>query len=128
LNDWPSAYTPNSGPGDMFFELELSDQRRYSAQEYARRLRAYFKEHYLAVELAVDTGGLLTAALNQGLASPINIQITGSNLQTSGTIAQALASKIQSVPGAVDVRVQERLDYPQIEIDLDRPRIAELGL
>src|SRR5712691_11669195 len=73
LNDWPADYTPNSGPGDMFLELELNDKRRTSTQEYARRLRAYFNEHYPAVELAADTGGLLTAALNQGLASPINI-------------------------------------------------------
>ncbi|MBU6430363.1 MAG: efflux RND transporter permease subunit, partial [Cyanobacteria bacterium REEB65] len=128
LNDWPAAYTPNSGPGDMFIEIELNDERRHSAREYADELRAFFKKNFPEIEASVDTGGMLTAALNMGLAAPINVQVEGNKLDVSRGIAENIAEKLKAVPGAVDVSIQERLDYPQIAIELDRPKIARLGL
>src|SRR5258708_1457090 len=63
-----------------------------------------------------------------GLPSPINIQVEGNDLPVSHDIAQKLVDKSKTIPGAADVRIQERLDYPQIRIDLDRPKIARIGL
>ncbi|MCH7476983.1 MAG: efflux RND transporter permease subunit, partial [SAR324 cluster bacterium] len=38
LYDWPAAYTPNSGPSDAFIEIELTDERTSTAEEYAAKL------------------------------------------------------------------------------------------
>ncbi|MDE2026960.1 MAG: efflux RND transporter permease subunit [Candidatus Omnitrophica bacterium] len=124
LYDWPAAYTPNSGPGDAFIELELSSKRKFSTEEYANKIRELFKREYPNIQMAINTGGLITAALNMGLSSPINIQVEGSDLKTSMSIAEEIVKRAKRVKGAVDVRIQEHLDYPQIEIELDRTKIA----
>ncbi|PIU40229.1 MAG: hypothetical protein COT00_02785, partial [Candidatus Omnitrophica bacterium CG07_land_8_20_14_0_80_50_8] len=124
LYDWPAAYTPNSGPGDAFIELELSHHRKYSMEEYSRRIRELFKKEYPQVELAINTGGIVTAALNMGLTSPINIQVAGNDLKVARGIAEEIMKRAEGVRGAVDTRIQERLDYPQIEIELNREAIA----
>jgi len=124
LYDWPAAYTPNSGPGDAFIELELSSKRRFSTEEYANKIRELFKREYPEIQIAINTGGLITAALNMGLSSPINIQVEGKDLKTSMPIAEEIVKRAKDVRGAVDVRIQEHLDYPQIEIKLDRAVIA----
>jgi len=128
LYDWPAAYTPNGGPHDAFVEVELADRRRYSAETYAQRVRELCRQEFPDVECAVDTGGLLTAALNMGAPAPIVVQIGGKDLQLMEGLAEHIVPLAKSIPGAVDVRVQEREDYPQVLIDLDREKIAALGL
>ena len=128
LMDWPAAYTPNTGPMDAFMLVQLKEQRRYSAQEYAAMLRRRLGQRFPGVEFAFDTGGMLTAALNFGLPSPINIQVFGSQLDVAHEIAQAIVEEVRGVRGATDVRIAQRLDYPAIEVNVDRVKAAYLGL
>ena len=128
LLDWPAAYTPNAGPMDAFVLCQLKEPHGRTAQEYASLLRRHLSERFPQVEFAIDTGGMLTAALNQGLPSPIDVQIEGSDLSVLNEIAQALASEFRKIDGAVDVRVAQRIDAPAIEVDVDRVKAAYLGL
>ncbi|MBI4468166.1 MAG: efflux RND transporter permease subunit [Acidobacteria bacterium] len=128
LNDWPAAYTPNSGVQDAFINVQLSPDRRATAQQYVEKLRAGLPERFPGIEFAYDTGGLLTAALNFGLPSPINIQVEGNDLRTSHEIAVRIKSLVEAVPGTADVRIQQRLDYPQIDVTVDRVKAAYVGL
>ncbi len=128
LYDWPAAYTPNAGPMDAFVLVQLSEKRQRSASDYGRSLRAVLTREFPDVEFAFESGGLITAALNNGLPSPINIQVEGNDLRTARNLAEDIRRLIAAIPGAVDVRVQQQLDYPMISIELDRVKIARLGL
>ncbi|MBI2375707.1 MAG: efflux RND transporter permease subunit [Deltaproteobacteria bacterium] len=128
LLDWPAAYTPNSGPMDAFINVQLSETRSRSAQEYAVLIRRALNERLAGNEFAVDTGGMITAALTFGLPSPINLQVEGKSLEVGSGLAEQLRSRVAEVPGAVDVRIQQRGDYPLIQIDVDRIKAASLGL
>lgn len=128
LYDWPAAYTPNSGPSDAFMEIQLTSDRSESSQEYAHRLRQLLQGRYPDMEVVVDTGTILTAALTFGLQAPIDIQINGNDLHVSKEIADRVIAAISDIEGLVDVRIQQRLDYPQLTIDVDRRKAAQLGL
>src|SRR5712692_7091069 len=128
LNDWPAAYTPNSGAQDAFINVQLSPARARSAQSYVAKLRADLPERFPGIEFNYDTGGLLTAALNFGLPSPINIQVEGNDLRTSRDIAEKIKALVEAVAGTADVRIQQRLDYPQLDVTVDRVKAAYVGL
>jgi multidrug efflux pump subunit AcrB len=128
LMDWPAAYTPNAGPQDAFFEVQLGDDRSATAQEYAARLRGHLGEVMPGVDFSFHTGGLVSAALNFGLPSPIDVQVSGNDLHVARDIAEKARRIMAAVPGAADVRIQQRLDYPAIEVEVDRLRAAHLGL
>lgn len=128
LYDWPAAYTPNAGPMDTFLNVQLSENHRVSAQEYVRRLRQALPGKFPGVGFAFDTGGLLSAALNFGLPSPIDIQVTGNSLEEAHKIAEQVQAEVREVPGTADVRIQQKLDYPAFKIDVDRVKAAYLGL
>lgn len=128
LYDWPAAYTPNAGPMDSFLNVQLSEEHHVSAQEYVRRLREVLPESFPGVSFAFDTGGLLSAALNFGLPSPIDIQVMGNSLDVAQNIAVNIANRVRDVPGAVDVRLQQKLDYPVLNVDVDRVKAAYVGL
>lgn len=128
LLDWPAAYTPNSGPHDAFIAVQLTPDRTRSAQDYAQLLRGRLRERFPGVEIFFETGGLITAALNFGLPSPINVQVGGNDYEVAVGIAEAVKARIEALPGAEDVRIQQRLDYPQLALEVDRVRASRLGL
>jgi multidrug efflux pump subunit AcrB len=128
LLDWPAAYTPNSGSQDAFILVQLAEHHRRSTFSYVDELRKKLPQQFPGTEFNFDTGGMLTAALNGGLPSPINIQIEGNKLEVAHDIAEKIRRFAETVPGAVDVRIQQRLDAPQINIDVDRVKAAQVGL
>jgi multidrug efflux pump subunit AcrB len=123
LMDWPAAYTPNTGPMDAFMLVQLQDRPdRRSVFEVVGALRARLPERFPEVEFTFDTGGLLTAALNLGEPAPIHLQVSGSNVQKARQIADEAAAVMRGVDGTADVRVAQRLDYPILDIQVDRVR------
>ncbi len=128
LNDWPAAYTPNSGPMDAFLLIQLADRRTRSTMDIVRSLRRILGDRFPGIEFAFDTGGMITAALNFGLPSPIDIQVEGNKLETAHEIAEDIRKIVAEVPGTADVRIQQRIDYPLLNIEVDRVKAAYLGL
>ncbi len=129
LMDWPAAYTPNTGPMDAFVLVQLKSKRDGpSSFEYVNRLRKTLRSRFPSVEFSFDTGGMLTAALNMGEPAPIHVQISGSNLETSYRIAEIIHREVSQVEGTTDTRIAQRMDYPIIEMKLDRVKAAFAGL
>ncbi|MGQ9588854.1 MAG: efflux RND transporter permease subunit [Planctomycetota bacterium] len=129
LLDWPAAYTWNSGPMDAFVLVQLEEERRLSSLEHVERLRQVLPRKFPGVEFAFDTAGMLTTALNLGLPSPINVRVEGTKgYEKAAEIARYLRAGIARIPGAADVRIQQKLDYPQVSIRIDREKAAYYGL
>lgn len=129
LMDWPAAYTPNTGPMDAFMLVQLKNKPGYPGSfEYVERLRSKLNQQFPSVEFSFDTGGLLTAALNQGEPAPIHIQVSGSNLETSHRIGSIIAERARQVDGITDVRIAQRMDYPILDVEIDRVKAAMAGV
>ena len=129
LMDWPAAYTWNSGPMDAFVLVQLKDGRNLGSQACVTRLREELPKRFPGIEFSFDTAGMLTTALNFGLPSPINVRVEGTKgYDKAHEIATKLRARLAGVEGAVDVRIQQKIDYPQIAIDIDREKAAFYGL
>lgn len=128
--DWSAAYTQNSGQMDAVIRLQLTPERRKSAQEYAILLRKAIaaEPEFSDLQLAFDTGGMVTAALNFGASSPINVEITGGKPEEAMEFAVKVRDQIRNIPGAVDVRIKQRLDAPYLILEVNRMKAAEVGL
>ncbi len=143
LMDWPAAYSPNAGPMDSYIMVQFKSpefdfwssirnlftgEGQRSVFDDVTTLRERLNEKFPAIEFAFDTGGILTAALNMGEPSPIHLQVTGYTLTTAHQIAEHLIKTIKKIPGAVDVRVAQRIDYPVIRVEIDRVAAADRGV
>jgi multidrug efflux pump subunit AcrB len=128
--DWSAAYTPNSGPMDAVIKVQLKQERDHSAQEYAHMLREGLGEgdEFTDLDFAFDTGGMIRGAMNEGKSTPLNVRITGKDLERNMKIAERIQAEVRQVKGVVDCRIQQRLDYPQYFMEVDRAKAANLGL
>ena len=126
--DWPAAYTPNSGSQDAFMKIQLKEGHKIGTRVHASRLRKRLNEAFPGVEFSFNTGGIITAALNYGTPSPIAIQIRGNDLAVANQIARSIRDEVRNLRGARDVRILQRQDQPQIDVELDRIKAAEMGV
>src|SRR3954454_14434310 len=74
------------------------------------------------------SGSLVESTLNMGLPAPIDVQISGSNLQGNYKLGLDLAREIRKIRGVADVFIPQDLDQPALKLDIDRLRARELGL
>jgi multidrug efflux pump subunit AcrB len=129
LMDWPAAYTPNTGPMDAFMLVQLKNKASTnSADSYVVQLRKTLAERFPDVEISYDTGGMLTAALNMGEPAPIHFQVQCSDLEKAQAIAGIIRDTAVDVPGATDVRIAQRIDYPALEVEMDRELAARMNV
>ena len=123
-----SIYTSNSGPHTAFVQVGLQPEHKLSSFAYMDRVRARLANDLPQVAAYFQTGGLVDAVLNLGLPAPIDIQVTGSNLEATHRTAVEIAQKVRDLPGVSDVLVPQDIDAPALKIDIDRIRAGELGL
>ena len=59
--------------------------------------------------------------------TPIEVEITGYNLETLTAISADITTRLRRIPGLVDVKSSAEGGQPEIQITFDRNRVAELG-
>jgi multidrug efflux pump subunit AcrB len=66
--------------------------------------------------------------LNFGLSAPIDIQIQDVNFERAYDLGQKLLRKVQVIPGVADPHLVQVLNYPALQVDVDRLRAIKLGI
>lgn len=123
-----SIYTPNSGQHTAFVQVGLQAERKASSFAYMDRVRARLRHELPELNAYFQTGGLVDAILNLGMPAPMDIQVSGSNIEEAHRTAVEIARKVRGLPGVSDVLVPQDIDFPALKIDIDRIHASELGL
>jgi len=123
------AFVPSDNTSGMDAELLISlNPGHKPTVEYQRKIREKLNTEFAGTLFYFQTADMVSQVLNFGLAAPIDIQIQDSNFPRAYASAQRILREIQKIPGVVDPRISQILDYPTIQIDVDRQRAARLGV
>src|SRR5581483_1109502 len=126
--DLSALYTSNAGPHTATVQVALTERHRIGSYEYMNRVRSAMARELPHLSAYFQSCGMVDAVLNQGLAAPIDVQVTSASLDTAFSVARDLASKIRQIRGVSDVYIPQDLDYPSLRLEVDRQRANELGL
>lgn len=126
--DLSSLFTPNAGMHTAFVQVGLKEDHRGSSFSYMDEVRARTTSQIPDLRTYFQSGGLVDAVLNQGAPAPIDVQVSGADLEADGRVAQDLARQFRAVPGISDVYVPQDMDYPALQVNVNRARASELGL
>jgi multidrug efflux pump subunit AcrB len=123
-----SMYTPNSGPHTAFLQVGLQARRHRSSFEYLERVRQRVKRELPELSAYFRTGGLVGAILDLGMPAPMDIAVSGMDLKAAHATATRIAQDVRRLPGVADVLVPVDMDYPALDLNIDRVRADQLGL
>ena len=110
--------------GDVLVSLR---HNHHPVADYLRDLRSELPRRFPGVTFYVLPADIVTQILNFGLPAPIDVQIEGNDVVTSQQIAEKIMAQMRQIPGLVDLRVQQPLDYPTLEVAVDRVKAAQAG-
>ena len=123
------AFVPSDNTSGMDAELLISlNHGHRPTVEYQRLVRDKLNAEFPGTLFYFQTADIVSQVLNFGLAAPIDIQIQDSNFPRAYASAQRILRAIQKIPGVVDPRIAQVLDFPTIQIDVDRQRAARMGI
>jgi multidrug efflux pump subunit AcrB len=123
---WGDNAVISSADGEILISLN-EDQHR-STPVVQRELRAALKKQFPEETFFFQAANITNQILNFGLPAPIDVQIVSRDTAASYKIARELEQKISLVPGAVDVRLGQQVDTPQLELNVDRTKATQSGL
>ncbi|MGA2849576.1 MAG: efflux RND transporter permease subunit [Terracidiphilus sp.] len=115
------------GPADADIQVQLTPDH-HPTGPYVQRLRNVLNREYPGVTFYVLPVDIVTQILNFGLSAPIDVQIVGPDLYGNRTLAEKMLNEVRYVPGAVDARIQQPFDYPNMTVKVDRTRAQDIGL
>lgn len=124
---YTDSATIGSGDGEILISLAPA-RRRGDTWEYARRLRSSLPAAFPEMTFFFRSSDMVSQILNFGIPAPIDVQVIGRNLSANYSIAREIERRLRRVPGAVDVRLHQVLDAPELRVNVDRARAGEFGL
>ena len=126
--DLSSIYTSNSSMDTAFVQVSLKEGHRTGSYEYMERVRRKLAEDMPELTTYFQSGGLVDSVINQGMPAPIDIQISGNNMQQDFAIATQVAKEAKGLKNVSDVLIPQNLRYPGLELKIDRERASLIGL
>jgi multidrug efflux pump subunit AcrB len=111
--------------GDIFVTLNEDHQPTI---DYVRSLREQLRKKYPSVVFSFLPADIVGQILNFGAPAPIDVQVSSHDPKMSAKIAKELYADLVKVPGLVDLRIQQALNLPQINVNVDRTRASLVGL
>ncbi len=126
--DFSAIYTPNSAPHTGFLQVSLREGHKIGSYEYMRQVRERLREDLPQLSTYFQSGGLVDSVLNMGMPAPIDVQVSGSSLRKSYAVASEIASQARALPKVSDVLVPQDIDYPALELDINREKASLVGL
>jgi HAE1 family hydrophobic/amphiphilic exporter-1 len=126
--DFSAIYTPNSASHTAFVQVSLKEGHKVGSYEYMRRVREQLHQQLPQLSTYFQSGGLVDAVINLGMPAPIDIQVSGNNLDKVYGAATKLAEPVRALKSVSDVLIPQDIDYPALELDVDREKAGLLGL
>ncbi len=116
------------GTSDAEILIALNSGHHDPTAGYIEHLRQELPRRFPGVEFFFQPADIVTQILNFGLPAPIDIQVVGADMQGNYDIAQQIANRLRHVPGTADVHVQQLMSEPTLYMNVDRTRVAQVGL
>jgi len=98
-----------------------------NTQEYMRTLRSHLAQKFPDGTFFFTPANMTNEILDFGLPAPIDLQVTG-RAPGNYSLAQDLERKIAAIPGAVDVHIHQQVNYPTVQVNVDRNKARQVGL
>lgn len=115
------------GPASADILISLKSNHR-STPDYVRTLRRELPLHFPGVTFSFLPADMVGQILNFGLPAPIDLQVTGLNIELNRAYTNDLLERVKHIAGIADAHIYQAFNYPQLNVNVNRSLAQELGL
>jgi multidrug efflux pump subunit AcrB len=95
---------------------------------YVRKLRSTLPTLFPGVTFSFLPADIVSQILNFGSPAPIDVQISGPNLEANHAFASKILARMRGVTGLADGRIQQAFQQPTLSVAFNRTMASLVGL
>jgi multidrug efflux pump subunit AcrB len=116
--------TISNSDGDILIALKPGKKE---TKKYTRILRDDLQKKFPDATFFFTPANITNQILDFGLPAPIDVQVIGHD-KGNYELARKLEKQIADIPGAVDVHIHQEVEYPTMQVNVDRSKARQIGL
>jgi multidrug efflux pump subunit AcrB len=130
----PSSYPINTiflwtgGSHEGVLQVALNPAAGLRLDDLEERLRQRLHDRFPAAAFSFEPGDIVGRIMNFGAPTPVEVAIAGPDFAATRTYAMGLKTELARIAALRDLQIEQALDYPAVQIDLDRQRAGQLGV
>ncbi|MCU1383011.1 MAG: acriflavin resistance protein [Acidobacteria bacterium] len=130
----PSSYPINTiflwtgGSHEGVLQVALRPDAGIKLVDFEETLRGRFNIRFPAAQFSFEPGDIVNRIMNFGTSTPVEVAITGPDFAASRTFAATMRDELARIPALRDLQYGQALDYPAIQIDVNRQMAGQLGV
>lgn len=124
----PSTYPINAlyqwsrGPEEALLLVSFKRGSGVEIAQLQETLRRKLPEKYQGLRLSFEPSDIVNEVMSFGSPTPIDLSISGTDFAANRAFAEKLAVELKQLPALRDVQFAQSLDYPTIDVTVDRER------
>jgi multidrug efflux pump subunit AcrB len=129
----PSSYPVNlihlftAGPQEAILQLSLKPHAVRN-DAFREKLRDAFRRDLPGAQVSFEAGDIVSQVMSFGAATPIEVAVQGVSLQDNYAYAQKVRQQLARLSFLRDLQFAQDLNYPTLDINIDRNRAGQFGL
>src|SRR5436309_3492013 len=121
-------YLWNGGSEEGVIQVQLKPGTSIRIEELKERLRKKFAAELAEVSFSFEPSDIVSRVMSLGAPTPIEVAVSGPNLAANREFAQKVKDKLQNIPALRDVQFGQALDYPIVDVAVNRERAGIMGV
>jgi len=117
----------NSGPEEATLQIQLKPGSPPIAA-LREKLRAKLAAEFPGVLFSFEPADIVSRVMALGSPTPIEVAVSGKDFAASRAHAETLRTKLAEIKDLRDVQFSQTLDYPSVDVNIDRERAGLLGV
>ncbi len=118
----------NSGPEEGMLQIQLKDNSGVAIAPLREKLRERLARELPGVRLSFEPADIVSRVMSLGSPTPIEVAVSGKDFAVSRAFAEQVREKLAAIPALRDVQFGQTLDYPSVDVNIDRERAGLLGV
>ncbi len=123
------AFMDNSTIGVSDGEILITLNKHHKpTKKYIEKMRTVLNNQYPNYTFFFQDADIISKILNFGLASSVDIKISGKSLDENYKITENMLNEIKKISGVEDAHIHQNIDVPSLDLDIDRVRSNQMGI
>jgi multidrug efflux pump subunit AcrB len=97
-------------------------------EDVQEKLRRAFQERFPGAQFSFEPGDIVSRIMNFSAPTPVEVAVMGPDFAASRSFAARLRDELAGIRSLRDLQYGQTLDYPAIEVDVDRQMAGQLGV
>jgi multidrug efflux pump subunit AcrB len=121
-------YLWNGGPEEGVLQVQLKPGTGIRIEDLKERLRKRFAEKLGNVAFSFEPSDIVSRVMSLGAPTPIEVAVSGQNLAADHAFAETVKARLARIPSLRDLQFGQALDYPTVDVNVDREQAGVMGV